>query len=448
MKTPALTCSSIRARSPTFAITRRRRVTSQAGTETLWLTLVDRDAPPTASAWNSTSTTALKAIRREYQDGAGEIPECVLTRRSARGPPLVPRAGRRPVGARRSNRTADASTRRARRVVRAVRADRARAAPASRPACTRDIAPGVLAHVSATVSASATIGAPAIIGAGQRVGPNDTVEPGEVLTDSNFVPDATLVKRSRLRPSLSGRLRASLTEAIARRDRDARVRRRLRPVHARAHRADLPARHGAHPFRGRSPRLLHAGASGQGRPSLPPDQVPHHAPRRRAHPTAAHPREPCDGPQFHIPRDPRALRWGHFLRRWSIDELPQFINVLKGEMSVVGPRPLAEAENRCCPPGGRCVCRSDRASRGSGRSGEPASRTSISRNGCATTRSTSEGGAPLRPPHRPRHRVGRPPRRPSRRDRSARDDDDGYRFDRPGARGRRAHRGRADRLRA
>ncbi|RDY27480.1 sugar transferase [Romboutsia weinsteinii] len=46
-----------------------------------------------------------------------------------------------------------------------------------------------------------------------------------------------------------------------------------------------------------------------------------------------------DGPVFKIKEDPRITKIGKFIRKTSIDELPQLINILKGEMSIVGPRP-------------------------------------------------------------------------------------------------------------
>ena len=118
-----------------------------------------------------------------------------------------------------------------------------------------------------------------------------------------------------------------------------------------------------------------------------------------------------NGPVFKIQNDPRITAFGRFIRKFSIDELPQLINVLRGEMSVVGPRPPLPSEvaqyeawqrrRLSVRPGLTCIWQVSRPQQ-----------IALRRSGCTSTCSTSTTGAwsRLQPdpedgpggPHRPR----------------------------------------------
>jgi len=57
----------------------------------------------------------------------------------------------------------------------------------------------------------------------------------------------------------------------------------------------------------------------------------------------------CTGANFKIKKDPRITRIGNIIRRTSIDELPQLLNILKGDMSIIGPRPFIPSEQENLP---------------------------------------------------------------------------------------------------
>src|SRR6266849_6998738 len=71
-----------------------------------------------------------------------------------------------------------------------------------------------------------------------------------------------------------------------------------------------------------------------------------------------------EGPAVTRPSDPRVTSFGQFMRRWKLDEFPQLFNVIRGDMSLVGPRPLTYTRISTCPlaePPARTISRAARS---------------------------------------------------------------------------------------
>jgi hypothetical protein len=90
----------------------------------------------------------------------------------------------------------------------------------------------------------------------------------------------------------------------------------------------------------RGPVLYRDRRVGLGEQRVRDAEVPHDARRRRGQAGEFEASNEADGPLFKIREDPRVTSVGAVLRRLSLDEIPQLWNVLRGEMSLVGPRPL------------------------------------------------------------------------------------------------------------